>query len=53
MKEALRKYRKKCKQRVIMFYPNEEGLYAFSKSINFQAFVKDGLRKLQDAKKGD
>ncbi len=45
MKEAQRKYKTKCKQRVITFYPNEEVLYEVSKMMNFQAFVKDCLKQ--------
>lgn len=38
-------YKKKCKQRVITFYPNEREMYELSKKINFQGFVKECLRK--------
>lgn len=40
MNKAKRKYAKKCKSRIITFYLNEVELYNFSKTINFQQFVK-------------
>lgn len=40
MNETKRNYKNKCKSRIIDFYLHEENLYNFSKTINFQAFVK-------------
>ena len=40
MNKAKRKYKSKCKSRNIDFYLHEQDLYNFSKTINFQAFVK-------------
>lgn len=45
MKEALKKYKKKCKVKTITFYKHEEDLLKFANSINFQKFVKEALRK--------
>lgn len=45
MNTAKRKYAKKCKSRIITFYLNETELYDFSKSINFQQFVKYFLKE--------
>lgn len=52
MKQAKRNYKRKCKTRKIDFYTNsrEQALYEFSKTINFQAFVKNALENaLNDA----
>lgn len=43
--EAKKKYASKCKQKVVTFYKCDADLLAFASSINFQAFVKDALRK--------
>lgn len=40
MNKAKRNYERKCKSRNITFYLHEQELYNFSKTINFQAFVK-------------
>lgn len=40
MNKTKRNYKSKCKSRIITFYLHEENLYNFSKTINFQAFVK-------------
>ena len=40
MNKAKRNYKSKCKSRNIDFYLHEQDLYNFSKTINFQAFVK-------------
>lgn len=47
MNKSKRQYQKKCKSRNIDFYLHEKGLYEFSKTINFQKFVKDMLQLLQ------
>lgn len=47
MNEAKRKYKRKCKTRIVTFYIHEQELYEFSKSINFQKFIKDILQLLQ------
>lgn len=44
MNKAKRNYKRKCKTRIITFYLHEQDLYEFSKSINFQAFVKACLK---------
>lgn len=50
MNEAKKQYQKKCKSRTIDFYLHEKELYDFTKTINFQKFVKDMLILLkQDA----
>lgn len=46
MKEAKKKYAKACKQKVITFYKKDADILAYASSINFQAFVKDALRKV-------
>lgn len=43
MNKAKTNYKRKCKSRKVDFYLHEEDLYNFSKSINFQAFVKNAL----------
>lgn len=45
MKEALKRYKRKCGRRTIDFALHEHDIYAFSKEINFAAFVKEALRK--------
>lgn len=47
MNKAKLKYKKQCKQKVITFYKHESDLLAYANKINFQAFVKDALRKAQ------
>lgn len=44
MNKSKRQYQKKCKSRNIDFYLHEKELYEFSKTINFQKFVKDKLK---------
>ena len=55
MNKAKANYKKKCKARKIVFYLNEheQALYNFSKTINFQAFVKNALvEAMIEGKKG-
>lgn len=40
MNKAKKDYKSKCKTRTITFYLHEKELYNFSKTINFQAFIK-------------
>lgn len=47
MNKAKRNYKRKCKTRIVTFYLHEQELYEFSKSINFQKFVKGMLQLLQ------
>lgn len=48
-RKATAKYQKeKCKQRIIMFYPKDQDIYEYSKTINFQAFIKAKLRELKE-----
>ena len=49
MKEAKKKYQKKLKSKIVTFYLHEEAIYNFSKTINFNRFVKKALK---DAMKG-
>ena len=44
MNKAKRNYKNKCKSRNIDFYLHEQDLYNFSKTINFNKFVKNALR---------
>lgn len=44
MNKAKRIYKSKCKRRNIDFYIHEQDLYIFSKTINFNRFVKNALR---------
>lgn len=37
---AQAKYRKKCKQKLVVFYPNEQHLLEVANTINFQKSVK-------------
>ena len=50
MKEALKKYKKKCKVKTITFYKHEADLLKFANSINFQAFVKNALQQAKEGK---
>ena len=43
MKQAKVNYKKKCKSRKVDFYLHDQDLYNFSKSINFNKFVKNCL----------
>ena len=45
MNKAKLKYKKQCKQKVITFYKHEKDLLSYANTINFQAFVKEALRK--------
>lgn len=44
MNKAKQNYKSKCKKREVVFYIKDNNLYEFSKTINFQKFVKDALR---------
>lgn len=44
MVKAQKTYRKKCKRRYIDFYIKDQDLYEFSKTLNFQDFVKICLK---------
>lgn len=44
MNKSKKNYKNKCKRRNIDFYLHEEDLYKYSKTINFNKFVKDCLR---------
>lgn len=49
-KEAKKRYANKCMVRTITFYLKDKDIYDFSKTINFQEFVKDTLTNaLNDA----
>lgn len=43
MNKAKLNYKKKCKSRKVDFYLHEKELYDFSKTINFNKFVKNAL----------
>lgn len=45
MTETKKKYKRACKSKVITFYKHDEDLLKHANSINFQAFVKNALRK--------
>ena len=45
MNKAKKDYNSKCKTRTITFYLYEKELYNFSKTINFQAFIKLCLKR--------
>lgn len=47
MNKAKTNYKKKCKTRKIDFYTNsnDKALYEYSKTINFQSFVKNALKE--------
>lgn len=47
MNKSKRNYQHKCKRRTIDFYLYEKDLYEFTKTINFQKFVKDMIQLLQ------
>lgn len=46
-RNALKKYQKKCKSKIVTFYPKEKDLLEVANSLNFQKFVKDALRFYQ------
>lgn len=50
MKESKKRYQKKLKSKIVTFYLHEEEIYRFSKTINFNRFVKQAL---QEAMKGN
>lgn len=50
MVNAKKRYRQRCKRRSIDFYLHEVDLYEFSKTISFNRFVKDELKKLKERK---
>ena len=47
MNKSKRNYQQKCKRRTIDFYLYETDLYEFTKTINFQKYVKDMIQLLQ------
>ncbi len=49
MKEAKANYKKKCQSRKVDFYLHEKDLYEFSKTINFNAFIKTMLKLFKSA----
>lgn len=49
MKETKANYKKKCPSRKVDFYLHEKDLYEFSKTINFNAFVKAMLKLFKSA----
>lgn len=50
MKEIQKRYLKKIKTRLVAFYIHEQDLYDFSKSINFNKFIKEKLKEVYYAK---
>lgn len=44
MNKSKQNYKSKCKKREVVFYIKDNELYEFSKTINFQKFVKTALR---------
>ena len=46
MKESKKKYQKSCKSKVVTFYKKDAILLDIANQINFQAFVKDALKRL-------
>lgn len=50
MKQAKVNYKKKCKSRKVDFYLHDQDLYNFSKSINFNRFVKNALKEALERK---
>ena len=47
MNTAKKKYQKQCKIKTVTFYTNKEDqeLYEFANTMNFQKFVKDNLKQ--------
>jgi hypothetical protein len=45
MNNAKRRYKRKVRQKTITFYIHEAELYEYTKSLNFQAFVKSLIRE--------
>lgn len=52
MEQAKVNYKKKCKSRKVDFYLHDQDLYNFSKSINFNKFVKTALKDAMNSGKG-
>ena len=50
MNKSKKDYKSKCKTRTITFYLHEKELYNFSKTINFQAFIKSCLKYFKNRK---
>ena len=50
MNKYMQKYFKKCKTKMVMFYPKDKALLDYAATINFQKFVKDALRKEMEGK---
>lgn len=50
MNKYMQKYFKKCKTKMVMFYPKDKALLEYAATINFQKFVKDALRKEMEGK---
>lgn len=44
MNKAKQNYKSKCKKREVVFYIKDNELYDFSKTINFQKYVKVCLK---------
>lgn len=51
MKESKKRYQKKLKSKIVTFYLHEEAIYRFSKTINFNQFVKKALKEAMKGKK--
>lgn len=51
MNKAKQNYKSKCKKREVAFYIKDNDLYEFSKTINFQKFVKETLQNLKEGDK--
>lgn len=49
MNKSKTNYKKKCHSRKVDFYIYEADLYAFSKTINFNAFIKAMLKLFKGA----
>ena len=47
MRKSKAEYQKKCKIKTVTFYTNKEDqeLYEFANTINFQKFVKNALKR--------
>ena len=53
MKESKKRYQKKLKSKIVTFYLHEEAIYRFSKTINFNQFVKKALKEAMKGSKYD
>ena len=51
MKESKKRYQKKLKSKIVTFYLHEEEIYRFSKTINFNQFVKKALKEAMKGNK--